>query len=179
MFVFLFSWFTGQQGPKSTVQKLKHCLTWDFLSALLMTFLFPLVHAYSGMSWITFSIFCLSVGQQLPPLLCRLSFHLWAHWEHKFWWPQGTSTTSGARSMQTTQVGPWCLLIEGVLMATSSATEYDTTASADPWLCCSTPVMLTTSTSWVSSVLSMVSSTMPGISGFLEDNVLFLKWVFA
>ena len=34
MFVFLFSWFIGQQSQKSAEENPKHCLTWDFLSAL-------------------------------------------------------------------------------------------------------------------------------------------------
>ena len=38
MFGFLCSWFKGKCGPnKSAVQKPKHCITWDFLSALVRT----------------------------------------------------------------------------------------------------------------------------------------------
>ena len=35
MFGFFFSWFIGNEGKQSAVLKSKHCLTWDFLSALL------------------------------------------------------------------------------------------------------------------------------------------------
>ena len=77
MFGILFSWFIDQWATQSAVQKHKHCLTWDFLSAqcdFICCSHHPLLYANHFLSSVT--------AKFLPTVLSDMSTGIWLSLVH-------------------------------------------------------------------------------------------------